>query len=96
MEKLTKMERIISGALFIPKEGKTYNNLGDEVSSKNVISKKITSCKPSHKSKKICRTQQKIEALYNNIDKNIQFSENENKRKNSSTKKSNSKKYSRR
>ena len=33
---------ILSGGLLLPREGKTFNKMGDEISSGNVMSKRIT------------------------------------------------------
>ena len=35
-------ELIIAGGLLLPREGKTYNRMGDEIRSGNVMSKRIT------------------------------------------------------
>lgn len=35
-------ELIVAGELLLPREGKTYNQYGDEISSGNVMSKRIT------------------------------------------------------
>ena len=52
--------------------------------------------KPTHKAKRCIRKEAKLDMLYSNIDKLIVISENQKKRKKTSTKKANTKKYSRR
>lgn len=52
---------IISGELLLPAEGKTYNNFGDEVVSRNKLSKKITKVRISHKTRKVVNTAEKLE-----------------------------------
>ena len=66
----SQIELIISGELLLPSEGKTYNGFGDEVRSKNVMTKKITSVKIGHRTKKIVRREQKMEAQINSISQN--------------------------
>ena len=52
--------------------------------------------KSTHKAKRCIRKEAKLDMLYSNIDKLIVISENQKKRKKTSTKKANAKKYSRR
>lgn len=64
-------QQIERGELHLLPLDKTYNDFGDEVRSRNVISKKITSIKKGTKARKRISVAQKMEAQIDYLDKKV-------------------------
>lgn len=62
------INQILSGEAICLAVGKTVNEYGDHVRSKNALSTKIDKIKRGHKARKRISTDQKIEAYMNRLD----------------------------